>query len=65
MPKFLVTIRESEIRFLHKVFEASSREEAEHLAEADDTWSEADGWELSGSEAGDSYVYRVSEIKPK
>lgn len=64
MPKFLVTVRESETWFLHKVFEASSRKKAQELAELDDSWTEEDGWEFSDSEAGDSYVDRVSEIKP-
>ncbi len=46
MPKFKVTVRDERVVFLTKVFEAATEEDAQQLAEADDTWSTDDGWKV-------------------
>ena len=56
MSKFKVTVVERRTTFKTKVFEAASRDDAQHLAEADDSWSELDGWKHAGSRAGESEV---------
>lgn len=63
MPKYEVTVSERRTWFMTKTFEASSKAEAEHLAEADESWSDLDGWTEAGEEAGESYIDRIRLVK--